>query len=92
MKSSKDNRLGSAAAARMAAISTERLRYWERVGVVVPTYLRCGTRRFRRYSRLDVKRAVFIKGLVDKDKYSLEGAIRMLERMKGLSEARPNRT
>jgi DNA-binding transcriptional MerR regulator len=75
VKSNKDNSFGSVDAARKIGISTERLRYWERVGVVNPTYIQCGTRRFRRYSLQDIERAVFVKALVDYEKYTLEGAL-----------------
>jgi DNA-binding transcriptional MerR regulator len=79
VKTSSDSRLGSAEAAREIGISTERLRYWERSGVVGPAYVRCGTRRFRRYSARDIERAALVKALVDDEKYSLEGAIRKLK-------------
>ena len=79
MNISSDNRLGSAEAARKIGISTERLRYWERAGVVGPAYVRCGTRRFRRYSADDIARATLVKALVEDEKYSLEGAIRKLK-------------
>jgi DNA-binding transcriptional MerR regulator len=78
VKTNSDNRLGSAEAARKIGISTERLRYWERAGVVEPAYARCGTRRFRRYSLQDLERAALVKSLVEEEKYSLEGAIRKL--------------
>ena len=71
--------LGSVEAARNIGISTERLRYWERAGIVVPTYVVCGTRRFRRYSSRDIARATLVKALVEDEKYSLEGAIRKLK-------------
>lgn len=78
MKPDTENRVGSAEAARKVGVSTERLRYWERVGVVEPAYVRCGTRSFRRYSPQDLKRAALVKSLVEEEKYSLEGAIRRL--------------
>jgi hypothetical protein len=80
MKNERDDRFGSVEAARRIGISTERLRYWERVGVVNPVYSQCGTRRFRRYSRNDIDRALFVKELVDHEKYTLEGAIGKLSR------------
>lgn len=60
-------------------ISPERLRYWERMGIVRPDYRQCGTRRFREYSRNDIRRAALVKMLVDQEKYTLEGAIRKLK-------------
>ena len=83
MKSSRDNRIGSVEAAREIGISTERLRYWERVGIVHPTYSQCGTRKFRRYSNEDINRARVIRALVEREKYTLEGAIGKLSREMG---------
>jgi DNA-binding transcriptional MerR regulator len=80
VKTEKSNIFGSVEAARRIGISTERLRYWERAGVVEPTYIQCGTRRFRRFSLQDIKRALFVKNLVDYEKYTLEGAIGKLTR------------
>ena len=85
----KDNRLGSVEAARKIGISTERLRYWERVGIVQPTYIQCGTRKFRRYSLQDIKQAVFIKALVDHEKYTLEGATGKLRQEMANAAERP---
>jgi hypothetical protein len=83
MNSIRDNRFGSVEAAKRIGISTERLRYWERVGIVNPTYRKCGTRKFRRYSRDDIDRARYVKSLVDHEKYTLEGAIGKLSREMG---------
>ena len=83
-----NDRFGSVEAARKIGISTERLRYWERVGIVNPTYSQCGTRRFRRYSRVDVDRALFVKELVDREKYTLEGAVGKLSREMGDADER----
>jgi len=76
MKNRNDNRVGTKEAVKRIGISAERLRYWESVGIVKPDYVKCGTRRFRRFSQEDMIRAALIKKLVDKDKYTLEGAIR----------------
>ncbi len=84
MKGKGDQKFGSVEASRKIGISTERLRYWERVGIVKPTYIPCGTRKFRRFSVRDIKRAVFVRELVDHEKYTLEGAIGKLRREKGL--------
>jgi len=83
------DRRGSVQAAREIGISTERLRYWERAGIVTPQYVRCGTRRFRRYSRQDIDRAVLVRTLVEEEMYSLEGAIRKLQLTKGPVDAAP---
>lgn len=73
-----DQRFGTVEAMRRIGVSFERLRYWEKVGIVTPIYINCGTRKFRRYSQADIDRAVFIKTLVDGEGYSLEGAKRKL--------------
>ena len=83
MKSKKDNKFGSVEASRKIGISTERLRYWERVGIVSPTYSQCGSRRFRRYSNKDISRARVVRALVEREKYTLEGAIGKLAREMG---------
>ena len=75
MDSGHDQLIGSVEAARRIGISTERLRYWERVGVVSPVYVQHGTRRFRRFTPEDIRRASFVRTLVDEEKYSLAGAI-----------------
>jgi DNA-binding transcriptional MerR regulator len=80
MKSINDCRLGTVAAIASMGVSAERLRYWERLGIVKPKYLQCGTRKFRRYSEEDVQKAVLIKSLVDDEKYTLEGAIRKMNK------------
>ena len=78
MKSSEDNGLGTVEITQKVGISPERLRYWERLGIVRPKYAQCGTRKFRRYCQDDIHRAALVKALVDNDKYTLEGAIRRL--------------
>lgn len=84
MKSGQDGQFGTAEITQKIGISPERLRYWERLGIVKPTYVQCGTRRFRRYCHEDVHRAVLIKTLVDNEKYTLEGAIRKLKEEEGV--------
>ncbi|MFB0559970.1 MAG: MerR family transcriptional regulator [Candidatus Lokiarchaeia archaeon] len=79
MAKMKDARVGTVEAAKLIGVSAERLRYWEYKGIVKPTYIRCGTRKFRRFSPRDIKRAVLAKLLVDDEKYSLEGAIKKLK-------------
>ena len=78
-----DGRFGTIEAVKKVGISSERLRYWERVGIVNPEYIQCGMRRFRRFSQEDINRAILIKRLVDYEKYSLEGAIRKLKEKEG---------
>ena len=78
MNSHKDNSIGATEATEKIGISSERLRYWERLDIVKPKYVQCGTRKFRRYSEEDIHRAVLIKTLVDTEKYTLEGAIKRL--------------
>ena len=75
MKNNGDQQFGSVEAASKVGISTERLRYWETRGIVKPTYIQSGTRKFRRFSFQDIKRAKFVRELVDKEKYTLEGAM-----------------
>jgi len=75
-----DNTFGTVEAIKKIGISAERLRYWEQQGIVSPDYVQCGTRKFRRYSLDDIHNAIFVKKLVDVEKYSLEGAIRKLNR------------
>ena len=70
MNRNSDNKVGTAEALKRIGISAERLRYWERAGVVSPEYVQCGTRKFRRYSKEDLIRAALVKKLVDNDKYT----------------------
>jgi DNA-binding transcriptional MerR regulator len=86
MKNNRDEKYGSVEAATMIGISTERLRYWERVGIVNPTYSQCGTRKFRRFSREDISRARIVRALVEREKYTLEGAIVKLSREMGMQK------
>ena len=81
MNRNNDNKVGTAEALKRIGISAERLRYWERAGVVRPEYVQCGTRKFRRYSREDLIRAALIKKFIDVDKYTLQGAIEKVERI-----------
>ena len=74
-----DGKFGTIQAVKKIGISSERLRYWEAAGIVNPTYIQCGTRRYRRFSKEDIGRAFLVKKLVDHEKYSLEGAIRKLK-------------
>ena len=79
-----DGRFGTVEAVKKIGISFERLRYWEQTGIVKPIYVQCVTRKFRRYSQKDIKRALFVRELVDGEKYSLEGAVRKLKANKSL--------
>ena len=80
MKPLNDNRFGTVEALQKTGVSPERLRYWEKTGIIFPIYITCGTRKFRRYSEEDINRAILIKMLVDEEGYSLEGAKRKLEK------------
>jgi DNA-binding transcriptional MerR regulator len=79
MKRHNDSRFGTVKTLEKIGVSSERLRYWEKMGIVSPTYVKCGMRKFRRYSQEDIKRAVRIKELVDEEGYSLGGAMRKLD-------------
>ncbi|MBN1913201.1 MAG: MerR family transcriptional regulator [Candidatus Omnitrophica bacterium] len=79
-----DQRFGTVKALEKIGISSERLRYWERSGIVSPKYIKSGTRKFRRYSMKDIERAIFIKILVNDKGYSLQGAIRKVNNRKDL--------
>ncbi|MDD5773801.1 MAG: MerR family transcriptional regulator [bacterium] len=74
--------IGTSNIIEKTGISAERLRYWERLGIVKPVYVQCGKRKFRRYSEEDIHRAVLVKVLVDTEKYSLEGAVKKLDEEK----------
>ena len=74
-----DGLVGSFEAVKKIGVSLGRLRYWERMGIVNPKFVKCGIRRYRRYSQGDIEGAMLIKVLVDGEKYSLEGAIRKLK-------------
>ena len=78
-----DNRFGTVETVKRIGISPERLRYWEQVHIVRPKYVQCGTRKFRRYSQEDIRKAILVKMLVDEEKYSLQGAIRKLKQKEG---------
>jgi len=79
MKNNKDQRLGTTEVIQKIGVSPERLRYWERLGIVKPKHIRHEIRKFRRYSQEDVHRAILVKTFVDTEKYTLEGAIRKLK-------------
>jgi len=79
MTNKNDGKFGTIQVVKKIGISSERLRYWEVAGIVSPTYIQCGTRRYRRFSKEDIDKAFLVKKLVDHEKYSLEGAIRKLK-------------
>jgi DNA-binding transcriptional MerR regulator len=79
METNNDKRFGTVETTQKIGISSERLRYWERLGVVKPKYIQYGTRKFRRYCKEDIHRAILVKTLVDTGEYTLEGAMRELE-------------
>jgi DNA-binding transcriptional MerR regulator len=78
MKKSNDGRFGTVEVTQNLGLSAERLRYWEKLGIVNPDHVQRGTRKFRRYSKEDINRATLVKTLVDYDKYTLEGAIKKM--------------
>jgi DNA-binding transcriptional MerR regulator len=80
MKNNNDNLFGTVETVKKIGISAERLRYWERAGIVEPEYVNCGTRKFRRFSQEDINKAITVRSLVDRDKYTLEGAIKKFEK------------
>jgi len=79
MKNLTGNKFGTVEITQKVGISAERLRYWEKLGIVNPDYAQRGTRKFRRYSARDIQRAVLVKMLVDIERYTLAGALRKLE-------------
>lgn len=79
MKSLNKKKIGTVEVTQKVGITAERLRYWEKLGIVNPKYTQCGIRKFRRYSEEDIHRACLVKTLVDCEKYTLEGAVRKLE-------------
>jgi len=72
------NGFGISEVTQRSGVSAERLRYWETLGIVKPKYIKCGIRKFRRYSQEDIHRATIVKSLVDYEKYTLAGAIKKL--------------
>ena len=79
-----DKKFGTVEAVKKIGISSERLRYWEQDGIIHPEYVQCGSRRFRRYSQEDINRGIYVRILVDGEKYTLEGAKRRLDSETGL--------
>ena len=73
-------------AARMLGVHAQTLRYYERVGLLVPSRSRG---RIRLYSRADLERVRQVQGLIDKLGVNLAGAeviIDMSARLKALEE------
>ena len=70
---------GTMEVSRTIGISPERLYYWERMGIVRPKYVFHGVRVFREYAPEDVRRACYIKELVDSEGYRLSRAIDKLQ-------------
>jgi DNA-binding transcriptional MerR regulator len=79
MKKGSDDRFGTVEATQNLGLSAERLRYWEKLGIVNPEYVQHGTRKFRRFSKDDIDRATLVKTLVDCERYTLEGAIKKIQ-------------
>ena len=76
-----DERLfGSIAVAKEIGISLRQLYYWVHVlGVVQPQLRQCGRRKFRRFTRSDVKKLDQVRRLVGRG-YTLKAAVAMLRR------------
>jgi MerR family transcriptional regulator/heat shock protein HspR len=73
-------------AARMLGLHAQTLRYYERVGIIVPSRSRG---RIRLYSRADLERVRQVQRLIDELGVNLAGAeviIDMSKRLKGLEE------
>ena len=73
-------------AARMLGVHAQTLRYYERVGLIIPSRSRG---RIRLYSRADLERVRKVQGLIDKLGVNLAGAeviIRMSERITQLEQ------
>jgi DNA-binding transcriptional MerR regulator len=79
MKKSSDDKFGTVEVTQNLGLSAERLRYWEKLGIVNPEHIQHGTRKFRRYSKEDIDRATLVKDLVDCERYTLEGAIKKIK-------------
>jgi len=80
-KGEKDT-FGTIEAAKRIGISLERMYYWERKGVLKPSLRKSGIRKFRKYSLKDIQRALLVKDLVDREHYTLEGAIEKIKKQK----------
>ena len=74
-KKNEKNLFGAIEAAKRIGISLERMYYWEKKGILNPQLKKFGIRKFRRYSQKDIQQAILIKDLVDKEYYTLKGAI-----------------
>ena len=73
-------------AARMLGLHAQTLRYYERVGLIIPSRSRG---RIRLYSRADLERVRQVQGLIDKLGVNLAGAeviIDMSSRLRALEE------
>ena len=71
-------------AARMLGVHAQTLRYYERVGLIIPSRSRG---RIRLYSRADLERVRQVQGLIDKLGVNLAGAEDFLVR--GVLDAQP---
>lgn len=81
-KKDKSDEMGTIEAARRIGISLERMYYWEKKGILKPSFKKFGIREFRRYSRVDIQRAILVRDLVDKEHYTLKGAIEKIKKIK----------
>ena len=85
MKKIRDRSFGTVETINKICISSERLRYWEKGGIIQPEYVQHGTRRFRRYSQ-KIDTGIYVKKLVDEEKHSLEGAKKKTSRETKVAE------
>lgn len=74
---------GTIETAKRIGIELHRLYCWEQHGVVSPLMQSFCTRKFRRYSQMDIERAMYVKRLVDEEGYTLSAAVRKLKEQKG---------
>jgi len=77
-----DKTYGTIETARRIGVSLERMYYWEKKGILNPIFVKSGIREFRRYSVKDIEEAMLIKNLVDKENYTLKGALEIIKRLK----------
>jgi len=74
MAQRKEKKIGITEAIKRIGISSERLRYWELKGVILPKRIRQGSKLIRRYSEGDIAVAAEIKKMIDEEDYTLKGA------------------
>jgi len=62
----KKKSFGATEVAEIVGISLRQLYYWERFGVISPSFKKCGNREFRRYSENDIEILKKIKRFLKK--------------------------